>query len=336
MRFTVPFVLAFLVPVWARNFFVWLQARRDAQFGWYASVDVITRWLGKRVAWNAAANPTHRRVEAALTPPPECARWVIEQDRVDKEIAKRPPFWVLVSAFFVLFVADVLGDVQLLKSLDVEAGPRRVLMAVAVAAVLFALPLFAVHLSRAKKGKPSLWFWPVLLVLGVLATVIGILQVGESRDTQDYAAAFLLGVAVVGPAMLAKPIAATALDVWPLRRESQRLGRKLGRARHELRVAQRYVDDFQRYAHWYDSQAAQIRSVYRRAFARKYLKVHGHVEKLEAFLTKDTFVDYEEALSRPGKATMELVTDEQSETHAEQQDSKATDEMVSPYRRRRS
>jgi len=301
LTFRIPLVLARRVPIFLRNFMVWLQARRDGRFGWYSRFDVVLRWMGRRIVWDPIENPVHQRIDNLLELDSRAEQHETERQAVEKEQAKRTSFWILATLFTLLFIGDLFGSIQLFKTLGFE-GFRRVLMAFALSAVLFALPLLAVRFYT-KKTKH--WFYVVSAVLLLVIAAIGTLQLNETAAQtgqfaiQDIAAGALLSLAVIGPALLAKFVLSSLEPVWQLRKERARLIKEIRNAKREQRMAQAYVRDFHLYSEWYGSHAAQIASVYRRAFARKYLAVHKDPDRLRLMLDGDSLMEMDAATRHP-------------------------------------
>lgn len=299
--FRVALVPARWVPIFIRNLLVWLQAQRDGKFRWYGRFDVVVRWMGRRTLWDLERNPVHRRIDGLLRPDPRVEQHDRDRQNVEKELAKLTSFWVLVMLFVLLFIGDLFGSIQLFKTLGFD-GFRRLLMAFALSAVLFALPVLAVRFYT-KKTKH--WFYLVTAVLLLIIGAIGTLQLNETAAQsgefalQDLAAGALLSLAVIGPALLAKFVLNALLPVWQLRKERARIVREIKYARREQRMAQAYVRDFHLYSEWYGSHAAQIASVYRRAFARKYLAVHNDPDELRRMLDDDSMHELDAVTFQP-------------------------------------
>ena len=315
LSFRVPLVPARWTPTFVRNFLVWLQAQRDGKFRWYGRFDVVLRWLGRRLTWEPEHNPVHQRIEGLCEPDHRAEEHDRQRQAAEKELAKLVPFWVLVTLLTLLFLGDLFGSIQLFKTLGFD-GFRRLLLAFALSAILFALPLLAVRFYR----KAKHWFYVVCGVLLLLIGAIGTLQVNETTAQtgefalQDFAAGALLSLAVIGPALLAKFVINALLPVWQLRKERARLCREIRRANRERRMAEVYVRDFHLYSEWYGSHAAQIASVYRRAFARKYLAVHKDPEALRQMLDHDSLRELDAATYQPEIITAVTVSAEAQAT----------------------
>lgn len=319
LSFRVALVPARWVPIFLRNVLVWLQAQRDGKFGWYSRFDVVLRWMGRRTVWDTEHHPVHRRVESLLAPHPRLEQHEHERQVAEKELATLASFWVLVLLFLLLFVGDLFGSVQLFKTLGFD-GFRRLLMAFALSAVLFALPVLAVRFYT-KKTRP--WFFVVSAVLLLVIAAIGTLQLNETDAQtgefalQDWAAGALLSLAVIGPALLAKFVLSALIPVWQLRKERARVMREIHRATREQRMAQAYVRDYHLYSEWYGSHAAQIASVYRRAFARKFLAVHQKPDALRQMLDGDSLHELDAVTFQPEVVTAApLSGGEEAATHS--------------------
>jgi hypothetical protein len=301
LEFRIALVPARWVPVFVRNVIVWLQAQRDGKFGWYSRFDVALRWLGRRIAWDPEHNRVHQRVEDLLKLPPQVAQHERERQAVEKELATLPSFWVLMTLFLLLFIGDLFGSIQLFKTMGFD-GFRRLLLGFALSAVLFALPLLALRFYT-KKTKH--WFYLIAAVLLFIIGAIATIQLSETAAQsgtfalQDAAAGALLALAVIGPALLAKFLLLALLPVWQLRKERARLIGEITRAKRDQRMAQAYVRDFHLYSEWYGTHAAQIASVYRRAFARKYLAVHKDPQTLRQMLDGDSLQELDDATHWP-------------------------------------
>jgi hypothetical protein len=303
--FLIPLVPARWVPLFVRNFFIWTQAQRDGKFGWYGRFDVVLRWLGRLIIWDPVKNPVHARIAALADADPRLAEHDRGRQAVEKQLAKLTSFWVLMLLLVLLFLGDLLGSIQLLKTVGID-GIRRPLIGFALSAMLFALPLLAVRFYTKKTRH---WFALIMGVLLLLVAVIGTLQVSETARSagdfaiQDAAAGLLLSLAVIGPAILSKFVMTALLPVWQLRKERSRLLREIHRTQRDQRMAERYLSAYRQYYEWYLSNAAQIASVYRRAFARKYLAVHKDPVTLRRMLDDDTLKELDIATATPEAIT---------------------------------
>jgi hypothetical protein len=289
-RFTVTWCPAMLYPLLVRIPLVAAAAKKDAQAGFYACRDVITHWLGHFVVWDVKNNAVHKLVSSLLELPAAYVSWQSEREAVEKDLATRANYYVLLALLILLFVSDTLSNLLLLKNLGVEEGLRRLLMAFAVAAVLFAIPVIAVKFFEAR-SKVLSWIAGILGV--VLVAVISIVQLQQTSSSQgsaslgDLAGSVLLSFAVVGPAALAKLVLGSWFPIAQLRAERRRLIRLQDAAKTAQRNARRYVTEYLEYTHWYKSNAKQIASVYRPAFAREYLQGSGNHDQLAKMIAAD-------------------------------------------------
>jgi hypothetical protein len=288
VTFKIPWCLAMLVPLAIRNSMITSTAAGDARVGFYACRDRVTRWLSHYVAWDPVNNEIHKAVVDLLELPAAFATWQAERDAVEKDLATRANYYALVTVGTLLFVSDVLSNVLLLKSLGVEEGLRRILMAFAVAAVLFAIPVLVAKFAASSK----LFSWIIGILGLVLVVVISIVQLQQTASTgtatlADYSGAILLSFAVVGPAALAKLVLGSWLPVAQLRAERRRLRRLQETAKTAQAAARSYVIAHHEYTDWYKSNAKQIASEYRPAFAREYLRGNDNHDQLATMIAAD-------------------------------------------------
>jgi hypothetical protein len=277
-----------LVPLPVRNSIIASTGAADARVGFYACRDRVTRWLSHYIAWDPINNEIHKLVVSLLELPAAFATWQAECEAVEKELAKRPNFFLLLAGLGSLFPSDVLSNVMLFKNLGISEPARRVMMAFAVAAVLFAIPVLVAKFAASSK----LFSWIVGIFGLVLVVVISIVQLQQTASQgnatiADYAGAILLSFAVVGPSALAKLVLTSWFPVAQLRAERRRLRRLQEGAKRAQSRARDYVNSHHEYTDWYKSNAKQIASEYRPAFARQYLRGNGNHDQLTAMIAAD-------------------------------------------------
>jgi hypothetical protein len=122
-----------------------------------------------------------------------------------------------------------------------------------------------------KRKKPSLWFYLLLVVIGIFVLAIGVLRHDEtsSKDASglsNWAGAAFMLICTLGPGLLAKELFRVLLPVEALAKNRRRVRREIRTAETTQAKAIAALDQLTLNRDWYKQEADQITSTYLLAY----------------------------------------------------------------------
>jgi len=251
------------------NYHIARVARTDAMRGVSQAEDSIIARIGNKPVYEPQSNPSHLELSRAINP---VERNELEDDerQVQGELAESPSLMGMDLLVAVLFLAEVLGALMVMRALGIQ-NPERLIYATSLAAFIFFL---TGRLSQAQERSRRIWF-PILLgIYGAL--VLGIAAVRMDSATGDefvsrgfsWGSTIIMVCATVGPAFLFDHVWRERRPVAVLKSKERGLKKRLFQLRRTHRAAQKRVNSIIEAGRTHDERRARMEARYKSTYAR--------------------------------------------------------------------
>lgn len=248
------------------------QARQDAESGIDTSDDAIIAAVGPRPEYDPAANYRDRRFATALA-----NRADLEEERDDERrrmdgLTRQPNVVGLFTGLSVTVVAEVFGNILLLKSLGIQGSARWLgAVGLSVGLIFVTRALSTSDVEGAPKAGRS---FIVRIVYLVLVVAIALARIGGFTGADDdgvvmMGAELVIMIALtVFPGFLGERFLRQLVPALTARKELKTTQRRIKRLERSHGTADAYLQKVSEQQRKWDREAAQWRAVYRAAHRR--------------------------------------------------------------------